>query len=326
MRQKEPYVCGDFRLQRASCAQSKESVKKIERVFVKPVMVTGDHIITAAAFAKGAGLIKKETECISFHELTACSDEELLEAIDTYKVFAAATSADRERLVRVLCENGRNVIVAGEQMTAPSVALYANSSFGDETMEDCDVRVKKCDIENVAETIYKARSTRGNLAYASFVAISIGFAEALVMLFMLMCKNTALPSTAIMLCANLFVVFVPALVISVFATVHQKTRQTELLAVRSALWGVVCALFALLAKDMIAFVIFASLFDGARVCAMYKNLEKGRWGIFGLVVLAVAFVASIIVLKPSVYLLLFALLAAAINAVIPYIKLKGLKK
>ena len=306
--------------------RAKESVKKIESVFVKPVMVTGDHIITAAAFAKGAGLIKKETECISFHELTDCSDEMLLEEIDKRKVFASATSADRERLVRVLCENNRNVIVAGEQMTSPSVALYANSSFGDETMEDCDVQVKKCDIENVAEAIYKSRCTRGNLAYASLLAISLGFAEALVLLYMLMCKNTALPSATAMLVTNLFVVFVPALVISVFACVHHRTNQSYLLAVRCALWGVVCALCALWAKDLIAFVVFASVLDAARVCAMYNNLKKGRWGIFGLIVLAAAFVAAVAVIKPSVNVLLLAAFAAAFNACIPYIKLKGLKK
>ncbi len=306
--------------------RAKESVKKIERVFVKPVMVTGDHVITAATFARSAGLIKKEAECISFHEIADCSDEALLEAVDKYKVFASATRADRERLVRVLSENNRNVIVAGEQMTAPSVKLYTNASFGDDEAADCDVTVKKSDIENVAETIYKSRCTRGNLAFASLLAISVGFAEALVMLFMLMTGSYILPTASTMLFTNVFIVFVPCLVVSVFASVHHKLKEDRLFAVRCALQGVICALFALAGKDLIAFMVIYSLLDAARICAMYNNLEKGRWGIWGLLALAAAFVAACIVLKVSLNIVLFAALATLLGTIIPQIKLKGLTR
>lgn len=211
-------------------------------------------------------------------------------------------------------------------MTAPSVALYANSSFGDEAMADCDVLVRKSDIENVAEAVYKARCTRGNLAYASRLAVSVGFAEALVMLFMLLTGTAVLPSATVMLMVNIFVVFVPSLVISVFASVHHRVDQKELFAIRCALEGIVCALFALAAQNLIAFVVIYSILDAARVCAMYNNLEKGRWGIRGLATLAGAFVASVLILKVSISVIAFAALAAALNALVPHIKLKGLKK
>ena len=306
--------------------RAKESIRKIERVFARPVMVTGDHVITAAAFAKGAGLIKKEDECISFHELAECSDEELLAAVDKYKVFSSATGADRERLVRVLSENGHSVIVAGEQMTAPSVKLYANVSFGDDEEKDFDVTVKKCDIENVAEAVYKSRCTRGNLQYASSLAISVGFAEMLVMLFMLMTGSFMLPSAIVMLTANLVIVFVPCMVITLCASVHQRLGEDTLFALRCALCGIICALFALLTKDFIAFMLIYSLVDAARVCAMFNNLEKGRWGIWGIIAAVVAFILVCLVMKPAVNVILLAVLAAFLGALLPYIKLKGLKK
>ncbi|MBQ8540202.1 MAG: cation-transporting P-type ATPase [Clostridia bacterium] len=305
--------------------KARESVKNIERVFVKPVMVTGDHIITAATFARSAGLIKKETECVSFHELTDCSNEELLEAVDKYKVFASATSADRERMVRVLTENGKRVVVAGEQMTAPSVALYANASFGDETMEDCDVIVKKSDIENVAEVIYKSRCTRGNLAYASLLAISTGLCEVLVMLFMLM-TGALLPTASEMLLTNMFIVFVPALCVSVFAAVHQRQDTQDLLALNCVLRGVICALFALAAKDMIAFVVLYSILDAILACASYNNFEKGRLGIWGILALAVVFIGANVFMGFNGAVVVCALIAAILNALLPHINLKGLRK
>ncbi len=306
--------------------RARESVKNIERVYVKPVMVTGDSIITAATFARSAGLIKKENECISFHELTDCSDEDLLAIVDKYKVFASATSADRERMVRILSESGKRVIVAGEQMTAPSVALYANASFGDETMADCDVIVKKSDIENVAEVIYKSRCTRGNLTYASLMGISIGLCEVLVMLFVLMTGAVLLPTAATMLIANLFVVFVSALCVSIFASVHQKQNDTNLLAIICVLRGVICALFALASKDLIAFVVLYSILDALLSCASYYNLEKGRWGTRGVLVLFAVFVAANIVLGFNWVLVVCALVAAVLNTLLPHINLKGLRK
>lgn len=307
--------------------KAKESVNKIEKVFVKPVMVTGDHSITAATFAKSAGLIRKESECISFHEIAECSDEELLEKADNYKVFASATSADRERLVRVLSENSRTTIVAGEQMTAPSVALYANASFGDATMEDCDVLVEKCDIAHVAEVVYKSRSTRGNLAYASLLGISVGFAEVLVMLFMLLTGTTLLPSATKMILVNLFVVFVPCLAITTLASVHHRAGDNKLLALKCILQGLVCAIMCLVSQSSIeSFVVFYSTLEAARLCASYNNLEKGRLGLAGVALMAIAFIIELIVLNVSVGAIVCALTAVAVNGILPHIKLKGLKR
>ncbi|MBR5536159.1 MAG: cation-transporting P-type ATPase [Clostridia bacterium] len=289
-------------------------------------MVTGDHIITAAAFAKGASLIKSEKECISFHELADCDDKFLIEAADKYRVFSSATSYDRERLVRVLSENNKRVIVAGQQMTAPSVALYANASFGDETMPDCDVMVKKCDIENVSETIYKSRSVRGNLAYSSLLAISIGLAEVLVMLYMLLTGQTVLPTAIQMLLVNLFVVFVPTLAVSVCASVHHRLDREDIFAVRCVLQGVICALFSLASGQFLPFVAVYAILEAARICVSFDNLEKGRWGIWGLIALTVAFIVTWVMTGVSASAFICALAAVVINSLIPYLKLKGLKK
>ncbi|MBQ8002601.1 MAG: cation-transporting P-type ATPase, partial [Clostridia bacterium] len=311
----------------ALARRAKESVKKIEKVYVKPVMVTGDNIITAAAFARGAGIIKKESECISFHELTDCTDEMLMEAAEKYKVFASATLKDRERLVRVLSEHGKNVVVAGEQMTSPSVALYANVAFGDEAMPDCDIIVPKSDIENIAEVIYKSRTTRANLAYASLLAISLGFAEMLVMMFMLLTGAAELPSANVMLSLNMFVVLVPCLAISTLASVHHRAGEDRLFAVKCVLQGMICALFCLVnIEGILPFMAVYAVLEAARLCAGFNNLEKGRFGIAAVAAMAVALVGVIIALKASVGVVVCALVAVALNGALGYINLKGLKR
>ncbi len=303
-----------------------EAVEKLERVFVKPVMVTGDHRITAFSLAKSAGLVRKESECISFHEIGDCSDEELFEYCNRYKVFASATSNDRERLVRALSENKANVLVAGDGMTAPSVSMYAAASFGNESMTDCDVITEKNDVDSISEVIYRSRSARGNLAYASLLAISVGFAEVLCMIY-LMLTGGILPTVNEMILTNIFVVFVPCLAICTFAGVHHKLGQGRLLAVRCALEGVICALMCIASgEDIVTFAALYAIVNALRICASYNNLEKGRWGIAGSIALLLILAGAVIALSSSVAELLLAVAASAINAALPYIKLKGLNK
>lgn len=328
---------GAFGYREVIVKKSKDAVRKIESVFVRPVMITGDHSITAAALARLAGLIKKESECISFRELADCSDEELVEATKKYKVFSSATAEDRERIVRVISEHGYTTAVAGEQMTGASVSLYANASLGNSDKHECDVSVKEENIGSVSEVIFSLRSMRGNMAYASLLAIAVGVAEALTLLWMMFSDKSFSVTSFDMLLLNLFVVFAPCLILSVFARVKHMTKNRKLLGLKCALQAVICALFALLARgNFMMFFVFYSLFDAGRICISFKNLEKGKPGGKGLIaVLIVMFIAIIGVNLPIfriftnahlVSTVTFALLAVIINAVLFSIELKGLGK
>ena len=145
------------------------------------------------------------------------------------------------------------------------------------------------------------------------------------MLFMLM-TGAALPTASVMLVTNMFIVFVPALCVTVFASVHQRQDEKQLLALSCVLRGVICALFAIAAKDMIAFVVTYSILDALLSCASYNNLEKGRLGIWGIACLIAAFIAVNVFMGFKGALVVCALIAAILNALLPHINLKGLRK
>ncbi len=334
---KSMIFAGAFGYREVIVKKSKDAVRRIESVFVRPVMVTGDHSITAAAQARLAGLIKKESECISFRELANCTDSELVEAAKKYKVFSSADGEDRERLVKVLSEQGYVTAVAGEQMTGSSVRLYANASVANEEKRECDVSVADENIGQVADVIFSLRAMRGNMAYASLLAISVGVAEALTLLWLMFSTSDFSVTSFDMLLLNLFVVFAPCLILTVFARVKHMTKNRRTLALKCALQAVICALFALLARgNIMMYFVFYSLLDAGRICASFKNLEKGKPGGKGLIAaLIVMFVAIAGVNLPILHIftndhlastVAFATLAVIINAIFSCIELKGLGK
>ncbi len=328
---KELIFAGALGYREVIVRKTRDSIRKLENVFVHPIMVTGDHTITAAAIARQAGIIKKENECISFREIADCSDEELCEFASRYKVFTGATRADRERLVRVLTAKGAVTAVAGEQMCEHSVAINSSVTIG--AGDDCDAKVEKSDMPKVADMVYKARAMRGNLAYASLLAISVGLCETLVLMYMILTGAINIPSSLDMLIVNLFVAFVPCMTVALFASVHCETKNQKLLAVRCMAEGFIAAIAAILSGgSIVAFAAFYATMEAGRICMSFKNLEKGKTGGIGmlicaavLVILAVCANMGIGVIKSdkTMTVLLCALAAVIINAVLSQLKLKG---
>lgn len=330
---KSMVFAGAFGYREIVVRKAKSALNKIENVFVRPVMVTGDHTITAAALAKQAGLIKKESECISFREIGDAPDKELLEAALKYKVFSGASAGDRQRLVRVLSQNGYVTAAAGEQMTESEVSVYANVTIGSEE-RNSDVSVKTENISAVSDVIFTSRAMRGNMAYASLLGVSLGIAEALTLLRMMFSTPGFVPSSFKMLVLNLLVVCAPCLILSVFARVWHIARNKTMLALKAALQGVVCALLAAAAKEnVMMYFMFYALLDAGRVCASFKNLEKGKPGGKGLIA-SLAAVFLVILAANTSFLGIFcgdsltnafvpAFSAVIINAVLSHINPKG---
>ena len=94
--------------------ESKEAVAECIRAGIKPIMITGDHKVTAAAIAKRIGILKDESEACEGAEIDKLSDEELKDFVEGISVYARVTPEHKIRIVRAWQEKGNIVSMTGD--------------------------------------------------------------------------------------------------------------------------------------------------------------------------------------------------------------------
>ncbi|MEW8956004.1 cation-translocating P-type ATPase [Clostridium sp.] len=94
--------------------ESKKAVEDCIKAGIKPVMITGDHKITAAAIAREIGILKYESEAIEGSALDSMSDEELRNNVEKYSVYARVSPEHKIRIVNAWQEKGNVVAMTGD--------------------------------------------------------------------------------------------------------------------------------------------------------------------------------------------------------------------
>ena len=94
--------------------EAKDAVKKCKTAGIKPVMITGDHKITAIAIAKELGILNNESEAITGSELEKMTQEELTKNIRNYSVYARVSPEHKVRIVKAWQTNGEIVAMTGD--------------------------------------------------------------------------------------------------------------------------------------------------------------------------------------------------------------------
>ena len=94
--------------------ESSEAVRECIMAGIKPIMITGDHKITATAIAKQIGIFKNGDMAIDGLELNKMSDEELKEKLAHISVYARVSPEHKIRIVKAWQEKGEIVAMTGD--------------------------------------------------------------------------------------------------------------------------------------------------------------------------------------------------------------------
>ena len=94
--------------------ESKDAVAECIRAGIKPVMITGDHKVTAAAIAKRIGILKEESEACEGADIENMSDEELKNFVEHISVYARVSPEHKIRIVKAWQEKGNIVSMTGD--------------------------------------------------------------------------------------------------------------------------------------------------------------------------------------------------------------------
>ena len=94
--------------------ESKAAVAECIKAGIRPVMITGDHKITAAAIAKRVGILHDLSEACEGADIENMSDEELKEFVSNISVYARVSPEHKIRIVRAWQERGMIVAMTGD--------------------------------------------------------------------------------------------------------------------------------------------------------------------------------------------------------------------
>ena len=101
--------------------EAKSAIAICEQAGIRPVMITGDHPVTAQAVARELGLLKTG-RVVTGAELEVMSDEQIKREVETIEVYARVSPAHKLRVVTALQANGHIVAMTGDGVNdAPSL-------------------------------------------------------------------------------------------------------------------------------------------------------------------------------------------------------------
>ena len=94
--------------------ESVEAVADAKKAGIRPVMITGDHKITAVAIAKRIGIFEDGDMALTGAELDALTDAELDDRITKISVYARVSPENKIRIVEAWQRNGNIVSMTGD--------------------------------------------------------------------------------------------------------------------------------------------------------------------------------------------------------------------
>ncbi len=94
--------------------EAKAAVETCKKAGIKPVMITGDHIVTASTIASELGILSKDDKAITGTELDTLTDGELDDAVEHIAVYARVSPENKIRIVKSWQRKGHVVSMTGD--------------------------------------------------------------------------------------------------------------------------------------------------------------------------------------------------------------------
>ncbi|MEP0804016.1 MAG: cation-translocating P-type ATPase [Chloroflexota bacterium] len=200
--------------------EAKAAIAVCEEAGIRPVMITGDHPLTAQAVARELGLLKTG-RVVTGAELDAISDEEFKREVETIDVYARVSPAHKLRVVTALQANEHIVAMTGDGVNdAPAlkkadIGIAMGITGTDVTKEAAAMTLTDDNFASIVAAVEEGRGVFGNIKKYLMYLLSSNIGEIGLMAGSAL-LGLPLPLTAVqILYVNLATDGLPALALSV---------------------------------------------------------------------------------------------------------------
>ncbi len=168
--------------------ESKAAVAECIKAGIRPVMITGDHKITAAAIAKRIGILQDLSEACEGADIEKMSDDQLKEFVPHISVYARVSPEHKIRIVRAWQQRGKIVAMTGDGVNdAPALKRadigVAMGVTGTEVAKDAAAMVLTDDnFATIVKAVENGRNLYQNIKNAIQFLLSGNFGAILTVL------------------------------------------------------------------------------------------------------------------------------------------------
>ena len=149
--------------------EAMEAVKVCRQVGIRPVMITGDHKLTAVAVAKEIGIFREGDQVLTGEELAKMDEAALAAVVEKVTVYARVSPMDKLKIVRAWKEKGHVVAMTGDGVNdAPAlkhadIGIAMGISGTDVAKEAADIVLADDNFATIVKAIERGRWIYDNI-------------------------------------------------------------------------------------------------------------------------------------------------------------------
>ena len=169
-------------------AEAKDAVARAKAAGIRPIMITGDHPVTAAVIATELG-IASERRALAGAELEKMSDEALRRSVQEVSVFARVNPEHKLRIVKALQADGFIVAMTGDGVNdAPAlktadIGVAMGITGTDVSKEAADIVLADDNFATIVAAVDEGRAVFSNIRKFLRYLLSSNIGEVLTMFF-----------------------------------------------------------------------------------------------------------------------------------------------
>lgn len=205
--------------------EAKDAIKRCFKAGMKPVMITGDHKLTAFAIALDLGIAKTIKQVLTGEEIDNMTEKEFSESVNKYSVFARVTAEHKVKIVKAYKKLGKVVAMTGDGVNdAPSLKIadigVGMGIGGTEVAKSVsDMIITDDNFNSIVLAVEEGRKVYSNIQKALQYLMSTNAVEIFGMLFsLLFFPNNVFLLPSQMLFINLVTDSLPAFALGVEKT------------------------------------------------------------------------------------------------------------
>lgn len=185
--------------------EAKEAVAICRKAGIKPVMITGDHVLTASAIASAIGIFQEGDDAITGVELQAMSDEEFDQRLEHISVYARVSPEDKIRVVRAWQKKDKVVSMTGDgvndapALKAADIGCAMGITGTDVAKGAADMTLTDDNFATIVAAVKEGRGIYNNIKKVVGYLLGTNVGEILIVfLAMLLWKQAPLISTQLL--------------------------------------------------------------------------------------------------------------------------------